>query len=258
MTDKEKKGPVAKKSKKPQLKNFIETNHHIAMRYHARNYQYITCFSETKYERIQSLFFNALVAAGGPIPLDAKYVSYKYFSEKIESLKRKKRLAFKDFAECFMHDFDAPNKITVLSKTFINDSKLPQFGIKKANLFIKELLMVAGNDIFDDDNEKYISHLIIPIDSVIRKVYRKLQKLKEESKIRDENIHEFARELFPQKPIFLDDLWFWGHFTFNKELLLSEANIPMVYTDKLLDEDFINKYKLITKLNRFIEIAKNH
>ena len=78
-----------------------------------------------------------------------------------------------------MHDFDAPNKITVLSKTFINDSKLPHFGIKKANLFIKELLMVAGNDIFDDDNEKYISHLIIPIDSVIRKVYRKLQKLKE-------------------------------------------------------------------------------
>jgi len=245
-------------SKKPQLKNFLETNHHIVMSYHARYYQYITCFAETKYDRIRSLFLNALEAAGGAVPLDAKHESYKYFSEKIESLKKKKRLAFKDFAECFMHNFDAPNKITVLSKTFINDYRLPQFGIKKANMFIKELLMVAGNDIFDDDNEKYISHLIVPIDSVVRKVYMKLQKLKEKSSICDENIHEFARETFPQKPIFLDDLWFWGHFTFNKEQLLSEANIPMIYTDKLLDENFVKKYKLITKLNKFIEIAKNH
>jgi len=245
-------------SKKPQLKNFIEINHHIVMSYHARYYQYITCFAETRYDRIRSLFLNALEAAGGSVPLDAKYVSYKYFSETIESLKKKNRLAFKDFAECFMHNFDAPNKISVLSKTFINDSRLPQFGIKKANMFIKELLMVAGNDIFDDDNEKYISHLIVPIDSVVRKVYMKLQKLKKKNSICDENIHEFARELFPQKPILLDDLWFWGHFTFNKERLLSEANIPMIYTDKLLDEDFINKYKLITKFNRFIEIVKNH
>ena len=239
-----------------QLRDFIANNHHVVMSYHDRYYRYTTCLAKTPYDRLRIMFLNSVEAAGSAVPLNDKYACYQYFSQKTESLKSNDRFSFKRFAECFIDDFDSPQKVQHLSQILVEDSQLPHFARKKANLFMKELLLVARDGIFDDaQEEQYLPYLSVPIDAVIRKVYWELQNLPEPyTRKYDDDIQQLARVLFPEKPVYLDDLWFWGHFTFKKNQLLHEANIAMLYTDKFLNEEMIEEYDLIGKLNTFIQI----
>lgn len=241
-----------------KLKNFVLDNHHIVMYYHRRYYRYATCFTETPYDRIRALFLNALEASGVRIPLDDKYSTLKYFSEKISPLKNSERFSFESFARCFYANFNSPDEIQSLSEALINDSKLRQFGKKKANLFLKELVLLTKGEVFKGFHaDVYLPYLRIPIDAVIRKAYWHLQKLpKPYSQKYDDEIQRFGNELFPNRPIYLDDLWFWGHFTFQKDQLGDKANEAMVYTDKCINEKLLEEYDLINKLNLFIQIMR--
>jgi hypothetical protein len=132
---------------------------------------------------------------------------------------------------------------------------------KKANLFLKEIVMLAGKDIFQDFSpEKYENFLCVPIDKVIRKVYWRLSSSKSfpehYTKQHDREINALAKKLFPTSPILFDDVWFWGHFTINRDNL-DEINESMLYCDTYIDDKFISKHNLRDKLNGFIEIVKN-
>jgi hypothetical protein len=106
--------------------------------------------------------------------------------------------------------------------------------------------------------EDYLPYLSVPIDVVIRKVYWRLNNLTGRiTGKHDNDIDALAQRLFPDKPIYLDDLWFWGHFTFNKEQMLEEANKAMIYTDKYLSEKEIKQSKVVSKCNKFIGIISN-
>ena len=125
--------------------------------------------------------------------------------------------------------------------------------------FLKEIILLAGNDIFDNFNHKeYERYLEVPIDIVIRKIYCKLFSLENPSKIiskkYDKRIIDFSKELFPELPILLDDIWFWGHFTFVRDKF--KVNEAMLYCDINIDENFISDCKINSKLKKFIEVVK--
>ena len=64
--------------------------------------------------------------------------------------------------------------------------------------------------------EEDYKNLLIPVDSVIFNILKKLTKY--DGKLNDKNkkkINDYAKKIFkeePTLPIFLEDLWFWGRF----------------------------------------------
>ena len=241
-----------------KLKSFIMDNHHVVMEYHSRYYRYTTCLAKTPYDRIRALFLSALEASGAPSPLDRKYRCYKNFLEAIKTLKGERKLSFESFAGCFVSGLLFPRDLKDLAKYFVDNEAFPTLGSKKANLFIKELVMLTDDDIFlDIKTNDYLPFLRIPIDKVIRKVYCTLKDLSKSNSIKyDNQIQNFAKSLLGDKSIYFDDLWFWGHFAYRKNELLEEPNQAMIYTDRFIDDDFLEKHNLMNRLNLFIQVIK--
>jgi len=241
-----------------QLRTFVNDNHHIVMKYHDRYYKCLTYCAKTKYRMIELLFLSALDAAGGAVPIDAKYQCLNNFRIKLSPLKKKDSLSFNVMAKLFFRDYHSPADIQRLSKYLIDSPDYPHLGNKKANLFIKELVVLGGSNIFHNFNMiDFLPHLQVPIDSVIRKVYWSLLRVPDKiDASHDEKIQDLAKQLFPDAPIYFDDLWFWGHFSFKKDQLLSKANIAMIYTDRYIEEaEMSGKNGLAQKLDEFIHIV---
>jgi len=240
-----------------QLKKFVIKNHDTVMKYHNRYYNCLISPAKTKCQVIEMLFISSIEASGAAVPVDAKYQSLKNFRKMISPLKDRETIFFNDFIECFLKKYNSPNDIAKLSKILQTSSEYPHFGKKKSKLFFKELVVLGGKDIFSNFNESiFLPYLPVPIDVVIRKVYWSLYGLTTKVNTRnDDKIEELANTLFPYEPILIDDLWFWGHFSFKKDKLLSSANLPMIYTDKYIEEaDVLGQHGIALKCNEFIKI----
>ena len=247
--------------KEKRLRDFIQANHPIVMTYLERNYQRLTCLAGNKVEVIQSLFLSALEAAGGSVPIDAKYTSCKTFSGNLFKLPNKDAFTFTEFADCFINDFSRPSKLSDMAQHFIkgdDKSSYPHFGYKKTHLFLKELILLGGSNLFTDFKvDEYLAHLSVPIDAVLRKVYWELKSI--DGKIKtchDKDIQSLATQLFDDQAILFDDVWFWGHFCFNKTVLLETGNEKMIVTDSILTPVLIKEQSLMKRCSEFINIIR--
>ena len=248
--------------KETKLERFIQANHSIVMTYHERNYQRLTCLADNKVDVIQSLFLSALEAAGGSVPIDAKYKSCETFSRNLSKLPDKDAFTFAEFAGCFINDFSRPSQLSDLEQHFIRgdgESAYPHFGLKKTRLFLKELILLGGSNLFTNFNkEDYMAHLSVPIDAVLRKVYCKFKSIEGTNSTRhDMEIQELAMRLFADQAILFDDVWFWGHFCFNKTELLETGNEKMIVTDRILTPALIEEQDLMKKCSEFINIIRS-
>lgn len=241
-----------------KLRDFILDNHFIVDSYHNQNYNQILSIANNKREVIKLMFLHALGAAGGNVPLDEKYNSYIKFCKNLEKLSCSSTFSFKKFAECFIGLYKGPSSLNDLIGHF-SSGHYPHLRDKKSRLFIKELVLVAGDSLFSNfRNEKYIEYLSIPIDIVIKRVYSKIRGIPfKKYKNYDSEIHYLAKILFENTAIIFDDVWFWGHFSFRREKLYKIGNKKMIETDPLILGTTLNEGEILERTNRFITILKS-
>ena len=225
------------------------------MEYHKRYYSRSIAGVNNKIEIIRLLLINSLEAAGSNPPLDAKRKCIENIMQNINCLKNKNNFTFDDFISCFVDSNNKSADIKKLRDALARSSKFPHLGVKKSNLFLKELVLLAGSNIFANfKKQKYIKHLEVPVDKVIRMVYYRLKNKKHvNNNKKDSEIQKFAKELFPDNPIFFDDVWFWGHFTIERNNFAG-INEAKLVSDKYLDQKYIERKQLRKKFKEFTNL----
>lgn len=240
---------------KEEFRKFIITNHSLVMKHHERYYLRSVAGLDDKCEKIRILLINALEAAGSNPPLDAKRKCIENIMHRIKNLQDKPAFTFENLMSCFINNGQDNENIENFRNMLINDKSYPHLGNKKANLFIKELVLLAGSDIFSNfKKEKYLKRLQVPVDRVIRTIYCKMNDLKYvNNKKIDNEIQRYANELFPSQPILFDDVWFWGHFTIERNVI-ANINEAMIVADKYCEYKDIKYLK--QKLEQFLDLIK--
>jgi len=236
------------------LKDFIKDNDEIPVTYWQLCYRRFTCASETPYERLRAVFLDAIAASGGQVNLDDELEAVLLFHERInQCFKNNQRSDFHEFCKILIgSEFEKEETIRKLWEAF---DGFPQIGEKKSAMIIKNIVLFSEDDIFYNiDREMYKEYLIVPVDRVVRILCRTIYN---EPELNFNEINEIANKEFPGNPILLDDLWFWGHFTMQGDEVLSNGNEARIKTDFILTERFIDKYRLIDKINKFTELFRS-
>ena len=205
------------------------------------------------------LLLNSLDAAGSIPPLDQKRTCVENFMDKLVSIKGQECFTFDEFARCFVPSYRTPADLRLLRSYWGRCRGMPQLGDKKVDNLLKELVLLAGAEVFDyfDEND-YLCFLEVPVDRVIRTIYSRLlgsyMAKKLSHKDIDKGVRTLAARLFPSAPILFDDVWFWGHFTLRSGRLC-RANQALLTTDPIIDSDFRANHDLEASLSQFKEIV---
>jgi len=224
------------------IANFIKKNHKLVHDYY---FCYYRRYKEDHWqEQLRILFVNAL-NAGGTGMLGSKAESIQLFEEKVKEMKKP------TYAE-LSRVFDAKSYYD-LFKAF-KDFK--QIGPKKAALFLRDIFYFSN--IIENVPPSLKNELLIPVDIVKTRTVNSIfhENYKSGNKKAFNEINDLAKKIFPDKPILLEDLWFWGRFYrciedvqkkgvpycgFNKSLLAVDINSTPDFRKNLLKFSETNK-----------------
>ena len=217
-----------------KLKKFIEDNHNLVEEYHKCYYERYGV--KDWREQIRILFVNAL-SAGGEGKISEKSNTIQKFEEILQKMKSP------TYTE-LLTAFDCEN----YQKLFEKINLFEQMGAKKSALFLRDILFFQN--IINEVPKDLMTRYLVPVDRVIvRTINSIFNKTFIPNQIKTFNeINQLAKEIFPNRPIFLEDLWFWGRFyrckenkkssipfcKFNKDLLIIDINVTKEYRNKLI------------------------
>jgi hypothetical protein len=220
-----------------KLKKIIENNHSLVEGYY---HCYYKRYREQDWkEQLRILFLNAL-SAGGEGEISKKAESIKKFEKHIEKMRSP---TYKDL----LIAFNVRNYKELFKK--FKSKKFPQIGAKKSALFLRDILFF--NNIIQKIPQNLIKEYLVPVDRVIvrtvNSIFDKNYVLGHTNTF--DEVNNLAKQLFPDKPILLEDLWFWGRFyrckenkkskihycKFNEDLLSVDINVTKDYRMKLID-----------------------
>lgn len=203
-----------------------------------RRYKEIEDFKE----QLRLLFVNAL-DAGGVGKIKEKAKSIRDFENKINEMSKC------TYSE-LLHAFES-NSYDELFESF---KKFNQVGPKKAALFLRDIFYSKTISECPTDLK---TKLLVPVDIVITRTINSLFDKKDILAKPFDKINELSKkEIFPEEPILLEDLWFWGRFyrcgeedekkdipycEFNYDLLEVDLNVTKEYRKKLLE--FANNHR---------------
>jgi hypothetical protein len=216
------------------LKRFITKNHNLVKEYHDCNYNRVK--EQDWKEQLRILFVSAL-SAGGEGNISGKAESVKQFEKNV---KKMKFCSYEDLLKAF--------KAKNYTELFDKLRGFKQIGAKKSALFLRDILFFKN--IIKNTPSNLIRELLVPADRVIVRTVNSIFEKDFKpgrSKTFDE-INKMAKQIFPDKPILFEDLWFWGRFyrckenkkskipycRFNRDLLLVDIGPTKEYRDKLL------------------------
>jgi len=228
-----------------ELNKFIKDNHSWVEGYYSCYYERYKVTSESKKEQdwkeqLRILFVNVL-NAGGEGKLSEKAETIRKFEGHVN------RMQSPTYEE-LLKAFDVYDYQGLFEK--LKDFK--QIGPKKSALFLRDILffnkVIPDVQIIDNIPEGLEKELLVPVDVVITRTLNSIFDWNYTPSQFDE-INSRAREIFPEKPIWLEDLWFWGRFyrcienkknpkipycAFNKDLLIVDINVTREYREKLM------------------------
>ena len=224
------------------LKQFIQKNHNLVKEYYLCYYNRYR--EEDFKEQLRILFVNAL-SAGGEGKISQKASSICLFEEKVNKMNK---CTYSELLRVF----------NVGSYLKLNESlkMFKQMGPKKSALFLRDIFY------FENIIKEYPIDLkkqfLVPVDRVITRtvnsIFNKKYIPNSDNAFREINI--LSKIVFPNEPILLEDLWFWGRFyrckeekankdipycEFNKELLNVDKDVTKEYREKMLE--FANNHK---------------
>lgn len=249
-----------------RIKKFIENkkNHKLVKEYYEG---YFKRYKENDWkEQLRILFVMALSSGRGG-NIDAKAESIEKFYKKVQDMNKK---TYKEF----LRVFNAKGYPELFEKFKSKD--YPQIRGKTSALFLRDIFYFKDKIIQGVPNLK--EKFIVPVDRVIIRTVNSIFNTGYKKDVNErsfEGINSLAEKIFKNKPILLEDLWFWGRFyrckeakkkgskkkkgnpppycKFNKNLLIVDANVTEEYRKKLLE--FGEKDK--NKKCPFIEICFN-
>lgn len=226
--------------KQRELARFIRNNRNLVEAYYACCYSKYQNGRDWK-EQLRNLFLGAL-SSGQQSRIDGIAASIELFEAKVskmqsptyEELKR----AFG--ATTYRHLFEE-----------FSSKKYKQMGSKKAALFLRDVLYFGYGLAEKPISE--MTELLVPVDRVIIRTMNAIFA-------RDYepgdfmHINEVAQKTFPDEPMLLEHLWFWGRFyrckdrigkgknpsgvpycEFNRNLLMIDGNVTRDYRLRLLN-----------------------
>ncbi len=221
------------------IQRFIKKNHFFVESYYQCYYKR---YKENDWkEQLRILFLNAL-SSEGQGNLTAKGETIKEFENCINKMNSPTYMEL-------LKVFDAKDYLDLFNKL----KSLKQIASKKSALILRDILFFGNiiEDVPSDIKKQYL----VPVDRVIirtiNSLFEKKYKNGEKSFI---EINDLAKDIFPDEPILLEDLWFWGRFYRCKEdkkgipfcranhsLLLIDTNVTKEFRNELLS--FFNKQK---------------
>ena len=239
------------------LYEFLEKNQNHSKSYLSKCLKCLLFDSFSAKEKLFRLFISSINAAGGNNLHYTGEACKKFF----EDLKRlpnpnKKTLSNIEFFNLYS---DSKNKISNFEDYFryINSQKrYKNFGKKKTALFIRDIKLfdsISEERIFKEEIPE--THIKIPLDIVLVTVLNLILGLKKFpiEPARDfDLINSFLKDF---NSLIIDDIWFWGHFTLQKEnrFRIVKINEDMIYSDKYLWQDNIH----FKQFEEFIKIVNS-
>jgi hypothetical protein len=215
-----------------RIRQFIQENHTLVKEYHLC---YHARYKEIDFkEQLRILFVNA-ISAGGQGGINQKADSIREFKSKIDDMKNKTW-------DELLRVFDVKS----YQELFKSLKKFKQMKSKKSALFLRDILYF--DDVISEFPPNLKKELLVPVDEVIRRTINSLFDRKYTEYNAFDEITELSKEIFPDEPILLEDLWFWGRFycrkdeknnvvrpcEFNENLLEVDENVTKDYREKLL------------------------
>lgn len=217
------------------LLGFLKENHHIPKTYLKRYYRKETALCNNAREKLRTLFIFALNASNAGSNLDKGAETVKDFSNKISSIGTSSKVSFVELCDIVMENkCTSSNKGTLVYDFYTHLKHYKQIGHKKSAMFLRDVLYIGGNDLFTDVNvDDWFQSLIIPVDRVVRLLLTKYFNLPTSN---DEDLSIGIRNNLPDKHMYFEDLWFWGHFALKKEEIQNPSgNSQMITMDPILD-----------------------
>lgn len=224
-----------------KFRSFILNNHSLVKEYYDCYYKR---YKENNWkEKLRILFVNALSSGR-----DGKV------SEKSKTIQE---------FEIMVNTMNSPHYKELLNRfhctnyydLFESFKKFDQVGPKKSALFLRDILFFDNVIKYTPINLK--KELLVPVDRVIVRTMNSIfSENYNPDRIKTFNeINNRAKVIFPEQPIYLEDLWFWGRFyrckenesssipfcEFNKDLLIIDINVTKRYREKLLKFSYKNK-----------------
>jgi hypothetical protein len=196
-----------------QLKRFLLQHHSRVQKYHlAALWPVIHESQASAKTRIEWLMLKTIDEAGGNPPLDDKTRAIRDVRVWMANLPDSRHLRFQAFCHAVGVDEEDPEPLLAQLRSKLME--LRQVNYKKADLFLRDVVIHLGPGIFEDLDEGALApHLQIPVDTVHRQVFGLFHDRESVKNVSDAHIRNWATRLFPEKPIQMDDLWFWGHFS---------------------------------------------
>jgi hypothetical protein len=216
-----------------ELKKFINKNHYLVDQYH---YCYFSNYITSNWRENIRICLLTSLNSGGIGKISEKVETIRIVEEKI---KRMKNQNYEELLKVF--------NCTSYKHLFEKLKNLNQLGPKKSALFLRDILYFKNiiKNIPKNLQKKYL----VPVDRVITRLINSLldKNLKTDKKGFEE-INNIAKKIFPNNPILLEDLWFWGRFyrcredkksnipfcKFNKDLLEIDLYISQKFRETLL------------------------
>lgn len=228
------------------LADYINSNHFLVEEYH-KSYCWRYEVKDDFKEQLRILFVNAL-NAGGQGKIEAKAHSINTFAGIIDGMKNP---TYRELLRIF-----SAKSYLDLFESF--SKRYGQMKNKKAALFLRDVLYF--NNVITEVPAEEIKNLLVPVDRVITRTISSIFNEKYKTPTEAFNrINVIAKRIFHEKPILLEDLWFWGRFyrckeneqdgdqtsipycEFNQALLDVDANVTRPYRDKL--NQFVSQNK---------------
>ncbi|MEI7961107.1 MAG: hypothetical protein WCI04_02115 [archaeon] len=230
---------------------FLKNNSNYPEEYNRKFTLKVIGGSSSLNEKLRALFISTMSSGAGR-NLTATGKSAKNFFNKTKQFGSEKG-NFKEFLQCFdkeITDFsDLFEYFTVKAK-----KDFPHLGKKKTALFIRDLNTL--NDKLFTNYAVVKGELRIPVDIVISIMLNKIMRLSGKDIIKAERdfdlVNEFAKKAYPENPLLIEDLWFWGYFNqtgagHNRVIGFNEDKY---YSDQCLfpQQELENKFKEFSKL----------
>jgi len=227
--------------KEQKIKQFIQQNHNLVEDYYLC---YYNRYKEKDFkEQLRILFVNAL-SAGGEGKISQKASSIRNFESKINEMNK---CTYSELLKVF-NASSYPELFEYL-KTF------KQMGPKKSALFLRDIFYFKN--IIKEYPTDLKKQFLVPVDRVITRTVNSIfnKKYIPNSDNTFKDINMLSKIIFPNEPILLEDLWFWGRFyrckeeKANKDIPYCEFNKDLLYVDK----DVTKEYR-----KKMLEFANNH
>lgn len=227
-------------NKEEKLKQFIQKNHNLVKEYYLSYYSRYK--DENFKEQLRILFVNAL-SAGGEGKISQKASSIRLFETNINKMKES---TYSELLKAF--------NSSSYSTLFESLKKFEQMGPKKSALFLRDIFYF--DNIILECPIDLKKQFFIPVDRVIIRTINSIFDKKYVAGDKSfEDINLLSKTIFPDEPILLEDLWFWGRFYRCIEQKTNK-NIPYCkFNGDLLDVD-INVTKDYRE--KFFEFGNNH